>query len=295
MTNPVLGKLGMAPDARVVIVHADDVGMCHAANVAFWETQSYGIVTCGAVMMPCPWVPEMAAWCRGHPEADVGVHITLTSEWEGYRWRPVSTADPRSGLVDEAGYMWRSNEEVYRHMDPAAAIAEMRAQVELALATGIDVTHIDTHMGTVAHPQLTPAYIQLAIEYQIPAMMPRLSEAELQIEGIDMQAGAALMHQLDDLEATGFPVLDHLYPALNEGVDLDAYREWFDLAQPGIAHMRLHASVPGFDVEAITDSAPRRIADYQVFLRPELEAHIAEQGIHRIGYRPLRDLIRGQS
>ena len=295
MTNPVLGKLGMAPDARVVIVHADDVGMCHAANVAFWETQSYGIVTCGAVMMPCPWVPEMAAWCRGHPEADVGVHITLTSEWEGYRWRPVSTADPRSGLVDEAGYMWRSNEDVYQHMDPAAAIAEMRAQIDLALAMGIDVTHIDTHMGTVAHPQLTPAYIQLAIEYQIPAMMPRLSEAELQIEGIDMQTGAALMHQLDDLEATGFPVLDHLYPALNEGVDLDAYREWFDLAQPGIAHMRLHASVPGFDVEAITDSAPRRIADYQVFLRPELEAHIAEQGIHRIGYRPLRDLIRGQS
>ena len=295
MTNPVLGKLGMAPDARVVIVHADDVGMCHAANVAFWETQSYGIVTCGAVMMPCPWVPEMATWCRGHPEADVGVHITLTSEWEGYRWRPVSTADPRSGLVDEAEYMWRSNEEVYRHMDPAAAIAEMRAQIELALAMGIDVTHIDTHMGTVAHPQLAPAYIQLAIEYQIPAMMPRLSEAELQIEGIDMQTGAALMHQLDDLEATGFPVLDHLYPALNEGVDLDAYREWFDLAQPGIAHMRLHASVPGFDVEAITDSAPRRIADYQVFLRPELEAHIAEQGIHRIGYRPLRDLIRGQS
>ena len=295
MTNPVLGKLGMAPDARVVIVHADDVGMCHAANVAFWETQSYGIVTSGAVMMPCPWVPEMAAWCRGHPEADVGVHITLTSEWEGYRWRPVSTADPRSGLVDEAGYMWRSNEDVYQHMDPAAAIAEMRAQIDLALAMGIDVTHIDTHMGTVAHPQLTPAYIQLAIEYQIPAMMPRLSEAELQIEGIDMQAGAALMHQLDDLEATGFPVLDHLYPALNEGVDLDAYREWFDLAQSGIAHMRLHASVPGFDVEAITDSAPRRIADYQVFLRPELEAHIAEQGIHRIGYRPLRDLIRGQS
>ena len=295
MTNPVLGKLGMAPDARVVIVHADDVGMCHAANVAFWETQSYGIVTCGAVMTPCPWVPEMAAWCRGHPEADVGVHITLTSEWEGYRWRPVSTADPRSGLVDEAGYMWRSNEDVYQHMDPAAAIAEMRAQIDLALAMGIDVTHIDTHMGTVAHPQLTPAYIQLAIEYQIPAMMPRLSEAELQIEGIDMQTGAALMHQLDDLEATGFPVLDHLYPALNEGVDLDAYREWFDLAQPGIAHMRLHASVPGFDVEAITDSAPRRIADYQVFLRPELKAHIAEQGIHRIGYRPLRDLIRGQS
>jgi predicted glycoside hydrolase/deacetylase ChbG (UPF0249 family) len=295
MTNPVLGKLGMAPDARVVIVHADDVGMCHAANVAFWETQSYGIVTCGAVMMPCPWVPEMAAWCRAHPEADVGVHITLTSEWEGYRWRPVSTADPRSGLVDEAGYMWRSNEEVYQHMDPAAAIAEMRAQIELALAMGIDVTHIDTHMGTVMHPTLFSAYVQLGIAYRVPVMLPRLSRERLGEWGITPEFGQVLLDEMNQLTTSGFPVLDHISAARDQGDHLEIYRRLFDAAPEGITHLLLHPSVPGYDVEAITDAASYRIADYQVFLRPELKAHIDEQGIQRIGYRRLRDVIRGQA
>jgi predicted glycoside hydrolase/deacetylase ChbG (UPF0249 family) len=293
VSNSALEKLGFAPDARVVIAHADDLGMCHAANAAFWEDHAFGIVTCGAVMMPCSWAPEMAARCRAYPEADVGVHITLNSEWERYRWRPLSTCDPRSGLLDEEGYMWRSVSELHRHMDPDAAIVEMRAQVEHALALGIDVTHIDTHMGAVAHPLLAPAYIRLALEYRIPAMLPRLSPQDLEAEGIPSQVGQALMRQLDELAATGFPVLDRLYPGLQEGYDLAAYCRWFDQAQPGIAHMRLHPSMPGFDVEAITDSAPRRIADYQAFLRPELKEHIVARGIHVIGYRCLRDLIRG--
>jgi predicted glycoside hydrolase/deacetylase ChbG (UPF0249 family) len=126
-SNPTLEQLGFGPHERVAIVHADDIGMCHAANVAFWQDQSFGIVTCGSVMMPCPWVPEMAAWCREHPEADVGVHLTLNSEWAGYRWRPLSTCDPKSGLVDGKGYMWRSVEDVYRHMDVDAAITSSAA------------------------------------------------------------------------------------------------------------------------------------------------------------------------
>jgi len=295
MTNPALGKLGMPPDARVVIVHADDVGMCHAANVAFWETQAVGIVTSGAVMMPCPWVPEMAAWCRAHPEADVGVHLTLTSEWEGYRWRPVSTSDPRSGLVDEAGYLWRSNEDVYRHMDPAAAVAEMRAQVELALAMGIDVTHIDTHMGTVMHPQLLSAYVQLGMAYRVPVMLPRLSRERMGEWGVLPELGQALLNEMDQLVASGFPVLDHISAARDQGDHLAVYRRLFDAAPEGITHLLLHPSAPGYDVEAITDSAAYRIADYQTFLRPELEAYVDAQGIQRIGYRRLRDLIRGQA
>ena len=161
MSGSLLEKLGFAPGARAAIIHADDLGMCHAANAAFPENQAFGIVKSGSVMMPCSWAPEIAAWCRAHPEVDVGVHVTLNSEYDRYRWPPISTRDPKSGLVDEEGYMWRSIEDVHRHVDPDAAAAEMRDQVDLALSLGIDVTHIDTHMGTVFHPQLVPAYIQL--------------------------------------------------------------------------------------------------------------------------------------
>ena len=312
MSNPALKQLGFEADERVVIVHADDVGMCHAANAAFWENQAFGVLTCGSVMVPCSWVPEMAAWCRAHPEADVGVHITLTSEWEGHRWGPVSTCDPRSGLIDEEGCLWRSNREVYRHMDVDAAIAEMRAQVDKALSMGIDVTHIDTHMGTVMHPLLVRAYIELALEHRIPAMLPRISEERLAQWGVDPAMGRAMLAELDQLRASGFPVLDHICAAdyraadrgraadpggATAGLDvpgdaIEIYCRLFDSVPAGITHLLLHPSVPGYDIEAITTSAPERIADYRTFLRPELQVYVTERGIRLIGYRRLRDLIR---
>ena len=294
MPNPALGKLGFAPDARLAIVHADDVGMCHAANAAFWDNYGFGLVTCGSVMMPCPWVPEMAAWCRAHPEADVGVHVTLNSEWDGYRWGPLSTRDPKSGLIDDEGCLWRSVEELHRHMDPDAAIAEMRAQIETALAMGIDVTHIDTHMGAVMHPQLLPAYVQLAIEYRIPAMLPRIPRERAAEWGLDPAIADTLLARLNDLVATGFPVLDMILAARGQGDHLDVYRRLFDQVPVGITHLLLHPFVPGYDIEAISGSAAYRVADYETFLRAELKEHVVGQGVHLIGYRRLRDLIRAE-
>jgi predicted glycoside hydrolase/deacetylase ChbG (UPF0249 family) len=287
-------RLGLAPDARVLILHADDVGLCHAANEAFWQDLDAGVITCSSVMMPCPWVPEMAAWCRAHPTADVGVHLTLTSEWEGYRWKPVSTSDPQSGLIDDEGYMWRSVEALYSHMDPDAAIAEMHAQLDLALALGIDVSHLDTHMGAVAHPALAPAYMQLAVEHDLPAMMPRLSARDLEVEGIPPSVGQELMRRLDVLEDAGFPALDRLFPSNKQGQDLAAYCRWLDGAEPGVAHVRLHPALPGPEIEAITHSWGYRVADYQVMLRPGIRDYLTGHGIHTVGYRALRDLMRGR-
>jgi hypothetical protein len=291
----MLTRLGFEPDDRIAIVHADDVGMCHAANAAFVENLAFGVVTCGSVMMPCAWVPEIAAWCRDHPGVDLGVHVTLTSEWDKLRWRPVSTADPNSGLIDQEGYMWRSNAEVYAHLNPDAAIAEMRAQVELALRLGIDVTHIDTHMGTVMHPQLLPAYVKLSIEYQVPVMLPRIPKEKMPEWGIDPQTGEKLLAQMDTLVASGFPVLDLILAARDQGDHLAVYKRLFDAVPPGLTHLLLHPSVPGSDIEAISGSAQYRIADYQTFLRPELKAYLEAQRIHLIGYRRLRDMIRGRA
>jgi predicted glycoside hydrolase/deacetylase ChbG (UPF0249 family) len=292
MPHSVLERLGLPRGTRVAIVHADDIGMCHAANVAFWENQAFGIVTSGSVMMPCPWAPEMAAWCSDHPEADVGVHLTLTSEWEGYRWRPISTRDPASGLIDEQGYMWRSVKALHRYMDPDAAAAELHAQVALALEMGIDVTHIDTHMGAIAHPELAPVYIGLMREYQVPAMLPRLSASELEAREIDERTGRMMAHTWEELAANGLPIIDHL-AALAKGHKLETYQQGFARLPAGLSHAIVHPAAPGYEVEVITHSAPQRMADYRVMLDPQLKAYVAEQGIRLIGYRPLRDLMRG--
>jgi predicted glycoside hydrolase/deacetylase ChbG (UPF0249 family) len=260
--------------------------------MAFWETQAQGLVTCGAVMMPCPWVPELAAWCQAHPKADVGVHLTLTSEWNGYRWRPLSTADTKSGLLDEEGYMWRSVADLHRHMDVDAAIAELRAQVERALALGIDVTHVDTHMGAVAHPKLAPAYIRLALEYRLPAMLPHISEARMAEWGVSPAAARSFLAEMEALIASGYPILDHLCSARGDGDRMQVYERLFDELPVGITHLLLHPSVADADLDAITEHAADRFADYECFMSPELQEYVIGQGIHLIGYRRLRELIR---
>jgi len=106
--NTALRELGFSAADRVVIVHADDVGMCNATVNAFFELADYGVISSGSVMVPCPWFPAVAAACRGNADIDVGVHLTLTSEWDRYRWGPISTRDPASGLLDEEGYFYRN-------------------------------------------------------------------------------------------------------------------------------------------------------------------------------------------
>ena len=137
--NPVLQKLGFADDDRVVIIHADDIGMCQATVSAFADLVDFGLISCGAVMVPCPWFPQVAAYCRQHPLVDLGVHLTLTSEWNGYRWGPISTRDLASGLIDPEGYFYRRSEQVQEHGGNAAVPLELQAQVDRALAAGIEV------------------------------------------------------------------------------------------------------------------------------------------------------------
>ena len=143
------------------------------------------------------------------------------------------------------------------------------------------------------HPQLTPAYVRMAVEYKVPVMLPRLSEEGMARMGVSPDVGRAIRAELDALGATGFPVLDHIRATQSSGDPLVAAQRLFDSAPAGVTHLLLHPSAPGHDIEAITDSAAYRIGDYETFLRPELKAYVAEQGIHLIGYRRLRDLIRG--
>ncbi len=293
LPNSIRDRLGIAPDERVTIVHADDLGCCHAANAAFQDNLAFGITTSGAVMVPSPWFPEVAAFCRAHPEADVGVHLTLTSEWETCRWGPVSTRDPASGLLDEEGYLPRSVAELHARMDPDAAVAEMRAQVERAISAGIGITHIDTHMGAIIHPQLLPAYIQLGLEFQVPVMLPRLSDAEIVTYGISPEVAAIARQQVAFLESVGMPVLDHIVSGTSNAPNpVDRYKRLFGALAPGITHLLYHPAKPGAEIAGLTDRWARRVADYEAMMSQELRAHVREEGIRLIGYRRLRDLMR---
>jgi hypothetical protein len=286
-------RLGFEPDQRVAIFHADDVGMCHGANAAFEELSKDGSITCGAVMVPCPWFSEVVAMAAANPDIDLGVHLTLTSEWKNYRWAPISTTRRSSGLIDADGYFWHRLPMLAAHVVPEAAEAEMRAQIERALSAGIDVTHIDTHMGVALVPQLVDIYIRLAHEYRLPVLLPKhLSEFTSVLE-FDNISQSEIAEGLARLEADGWPLVDHfcMTPGVPARESDKAYRELIAGLPEGLTVVAVHPNISG-DIEVIIpEKAHFRTEEYRLFRDAEFKEFIALQNIHAIGFRPIRNLL----
>ncbi|HFC12971.1 MAG TPA: ChbG/HpnK family deacetylase, partial [Anaerolineae bacterium] len=203
--NPTLKKLGFSPNDRVAIIHCDDIGLCQASVSAFSDLWEFGLITSGATMLPCAWAMEAAALCQKTPQVDMGVHLTLTSEWPTYRWSPLSTRDPASGLLDPQGFFYHTTAQAQAHGDPQAVRRELQTQIDHAIANGITPTHIDTHMGTVAHPKFIPSYFQLALQYKLPPMFMRLDEAGWRNLGYDAATASLAAQLVNQLEAAGIP------------------------------------------------------------------------------------------
>ncbi len=293
--NPVLKKLGLKEDDRVAIIHTDDIGMCQASVDAFADLNEAGIISSGAVMVPCPWFLQAASYARQHPQADLGVHLTLTSEWNTYRWGPVSTRDPASGLIDDEGYFYHRSEGVQAHGDPAAVDLELNSQVERAIEAGIAPTHVDTHMGAVAHPKFNASYIQLAMKYRIPAMIPRLDETGFRAQGMEPEFAKVAAAMMKDLEGNGLPLLDAMV-----GMPLDSCEDHLEQTKqvlsglkPGITHFIIHPSKDTPELRAITPDWRCRVANYQDFMNEDLRKHIQQIGLIILGYRALAGLMPG--
>jgi predicted glycoside hydrolase/deacetylase ChbG (UPF0249 family) len=156
-------RLGRDADARIVIFNCDDLGSSHAANVGVYESLRSGIATSATLMVPCPWAREAAAHYRGE---DVGVHLTLNAEWDTYRWGPITYAP---SLLDGDGGFPRTIEDVWDHADLDEVRRELQAQIERAILWGFDISHLDSHMGTLQlRPEFFDVYLELAIDYQLP-------------------------------------------------------------------------------------------------------------------------------
>jgi chitin disaccharide deacetylase len=154
-----------------LVVHVDDVGMCHGANSAFVELSRSGAVSAGSVMVPCPWSSEILEVAAANPSLDLGVHLTLNAEQRHYRWRPVASHPATAGLTDDDGYFWRTVADVRRHAAADAVEVEWRAQIDRALDAGVDVTHLDAHMGSAFAPEWVDRYVALGVEYRLPILL----------------------------------------------------------------------------------------------------------------------------
>jgi predicted glycoside hydrolase/deacetylase ChbG (UPF0249 family) len=287
--NPFLRKLGCADDDRLLIIHADDVGMCQASTQAFIDLWEGGGVSSGSVMMPCPWAPAVAGYCRTHPGVDMGVHATLNAEWEAYRWGPLSTRDPATGLMDAEGFLPRSPLHVRSRADPRAVLAELRTQVQAALDWGIEVTHMDNHMNTVAHPRFIAGFAQAAVERHVPVLIPRGNCATFGYAGNGADA-AELTALIRSLEERGVPLIDEIVemPLRQPENRVQAAIGMLGGIPAGISFFAFHPSVDTPELRAIAPDWRCRVADYQAFMGPEIRAFLATAGIRVIGYGDLK-------
>ena len=169
---PLAERLGFKSTDKILIINVDDVGNSHAANAAVIDAMENGLATSSTIIVPGPWFPEIAAYAKSHPNSDFGVHLAHTSEWKTLKWGPVASKSDVPGLVDPQGYLWPDIMAVYKNSTPEQAYIEARAQIKKALDAGVDVTHIDSHMGTL---QYNEAYFQiyrrLAKEFNLPLRM----------------------------------------------------------------------------------------------------------------------------
>jgi len=295
--NPVLKKLGFSNEDRLAIIHVDDIGMCQASIAAFAELWEFGLISSGATMVPCPWFLETAKFCRETPGVDMGVHTTLTSEWDTYRWGPVSKKDPTSGMIDSEGFFYHSSEDAQEHGEADAVRVEIQTQIERALSKGVPVTHVDTHMGTVASTKFIPSYLQLALQYGLPPMIMRLEKEEWLAMDMDESLAEMAVQMVAQLEEQGVPLLDRIASLeLDQAGTRDervAYaKQVLGELGPGVTHFIIHASQDTPELRAITPDWPCRVADYEAFRSEELRRYVTDSGLQVIGYQTLKDLMK---
>ena len=270
-------RLGHGPDDRLVIVNCDDLGSSHAANVGVYEAVRDGVATSASLMVPCPWAREAAARYRGE---DVGVHLTLNAEHELYRWGPI-TQSP--SLLDGDGGFPRTVRDVWDHADLDEARRELRAQVERAILWGFDVSHLDSHMGTLQlKAEFFDIYVDLAVEFGLPI---RLSGASSE------RTIGFPFRKLAAEEGVVFP--DHLVVIPGVGSRRHIERAVADL-RPGVTEVYVHPAVDTPELRALTpDDWSARVDDHDLVVNDHsLRTMFDRVGAHLIGYRLLRDLQR---
>ncbi len=270
-------RLGHSPDTRLVIISCDDLGSCHAANEGVFDALHNGVATCASLMVPAPWARDAAL--RALPTDDIGVHLTLNCEHEAYRFGPITHAPT---LLSGEGGFPREVDDLWQHADPAEVLRECRAQIERALAWGIDVSHLAPHLSVITlRPEFFDVYLELAVESRLPIRLPSTITAE--------QAGFPF-RRLAAEEGVVFPDhFDHDWRAGSRERVYDAIRG----LQPGVTEIHVQPVIDTPEVRALTPSAPLWIDDHELVTGDAtLRTLLAESGAVPIGYRALRDAMR---
>jgi hypothetical protein len=318
-------KLGWNKGDRILILHIDDAGMSYDSNLGTIKALEEGAANSVSVMMPCPWVPGFVKYLKENPGVDAGLHLTLTSEWESYRWGPLVGKPAAPGLVDEQGALWRNVDQVVKNASADEVEQEIIAQIERARNMGFEPTHLDSHMGTLfAAPHFIEKYVKVGVEYQIPIMFPgghntalidelttssrrKLNKDDKNPESKKLPVPAEIILAREigkQIWENGLPVLDDLHnvsygwqlpegvPATDENLQkmkTERYIEDLSKLKPGVTMVIMHCTDPTEVFEHISGSGDTRKGDLLAMIDPKFKEFIEREGFILTTWRELKE------
>jgi predicted glycoside hydrolase/deacetylase ChbG (UPF0249 family) len=281
-TPAVQERLGYPANARLLILHADDYGMNHSVNRAISEALENHWITSASILVPCPWFLEAAAFGKAHPDADLGIHQALNSEWTSFRWGPVTSKDKVSSLLDPDGYLPLDTPEVAMNAKPEEVETELRAQIERAQKFGVHVTHLDTHMGALFQtPELFSVYRKMGESYHLPILGARLGNEHTAPESAHMPAEYLLVDKVIEI---------------TPGVDAKDWMAWYEkqLAPlgPGVYQVILHLAHDDDEMRGATSDHPDwgaawRQHDLDMVKSAEFQKFLKDQNFILVGWKDL--------
>ena len=279
-------RLGYGKDAKLLIIHADDLGVTHSENSATISAIEQNAINSAAIMVPCPWFPEIAAYAISHPEFDWGLHLTITSEWKYFKWNGIVDSQNISGLINKLGYFYESVEEVVKHATHNEVEKEIRAQIEKVLALGIKPTHLDPHMESLfGSIDFFKSYFRMGKEYKIPVLVPM----------------KLLKDPAFNREVNGYPALVVSHIQLHPGIQPERWPQAYDSAlvnmQPGLNELVLHLAYNDEEMKATTvgkthwwDAAWRQ-RDYDYVTSQHFKDVIRQNNIQLVTWKQIQKLL----
>jgi predicted glycoside hydrolase/deacetylase ChbG (UPF0249 family) len=274
-------RLGYPANARLLVIHADDLGMSHSVNRATFEALEKGWITSSSILVPCPWFPEVARFAASHPDADLGIHLAVNSEWTGFRWAPVSPVDAVSSLLDRDGYLPLEETAVVANAKPDQVERELRAQVDRARKAGVHLTHLDSHMATLFRsPELLKVYLKLGPAYNLPLLLER-SGADRSPWAVTTDVDA-LVDRVVSLDAPGAAPSE--WPA--------AYEKLLTPLPPGVYELIVHLAYDDDEMRGATWDHPNwgaawRQADFDLVKSDRFREFLKSQGFQLVGWKEL--------
>ena len=284
-TKTVAERLGYPADTKLLIIHADDLAIAHSEDAASLEALDKGYVTSASIIVPGPWLTELGDYGKAHPDADLGIHLALTSEWKTFRWGPVESKDKVPTLLDPAGALWPLTENVAKNVKAQEVEMEYRAQIKRAIAAGIHPTHLDTHMGSaLSTPEILAVYVKIAHEFHLPILAPRIPGDPLKL--------SALLNEKD--------VLVDSVTIANSSVPADKWKEFYLDAiknmKPGLNEIIVHLGYDDAELQAVMVDHPDygatwRQRDFDVVASPEIKKALQDNHIVLVKWKDLQKLV----